>query len=125
MNCKPFIVKCIIYFRRKITFKSLHRAMAENLFQTIKQIHSNISVITLNYSKTFENQPILTPAFLIGFTSLYGLIFVGSLVGNSIMCLVILRTRYMHSWTNFYMCNLGFSHLVFSCFGETHFLIRI
>lgn len=45
-------------------------------------------------------------------TILYSVIFVTGIIGNSITCMVIVKHKYMHTATNYYLFSLAISDLI-------------
>ncbi|KAJ7354997.1 neuropeptide Y receptor [Desmophyllum pertusum] len=56
-----------------------------------------------------------TPAFKAIKLSLYAIIFLISVIGNSLVCVVIARRRRMRTVTNFFVLNLAASDLAITC----------
>lgn len=56
-----------------------------------------------------------TPAFKAVKLSLYAIIFLVSVIGNSLVCVVIARRRRMRTVTNFFVLNLAASDLAITC----------
>lgn len=53
----------------------------------------------------------------ISMTSVYSLTLLGGVVGNLIVCMVIVRQTTMHTATNYYLFNLAVSDMVYMLFG--------
>lgn len=53
-------------------------------------------------------------------TILYVGVFIGGIVGNVIVCVVIIRHSSMHTATNYYLFSLAVSDLIYLMFGEFH-----
>lgn len=75
----------------------------------------NIGRIDGNYLE--YNQPLFSKSVSSCFTVLYLLIFIIGILGNVSTCLVIIKRHYMHSSTNFYLCNLAISDLTILLVG--------
>ncbi|XP_073837619.1 capability receptor [Musca autumnalis] len=50
-------------------------------------------------------------------TVVYGIVFISALVGNVLICVVIVRHESMHSATNYYLFSLAVSDLIYLIFG--------
>jgi neuromedin U receptor 1 len=48
------------------------------------------------------------------------LIFVSGLLGNTAVCIVIIKHRSLHTATNYYLFNLAISDLTLLIFGKLH-----
>lgn len=71
-----------------------------------------------NNGEFFENaQPLFSQPMSACFTVVYSIIFIVGILGNVSTCLVIIKRHYMHSATNFYLCNLAVSDLIILLVG--------
>lgn len=71
--------------------------------------YSDINITYMNY---YLHQPHVTAVFI----SSYFLIFFLCMVGNTVVCFVVIRNRYMHTVTNFFIFNLAISDLLVGIF---------
>ncbi|XP_021515483.1 neuropeptide FF receptor 2 [Meriones unguiculatus] len=71
--------------------------------------YSDINVTYVNY---YLHQPQVAAIFI---TS-YSLIFSLCMVGNTVVCLIVIRNRHMHTVTNFFILNLAVSDLLVGIF---------
>jgi len=62
---------------------------------------------------------------VIPITVIYGLIFLTGLLGNVVTCVVIVRSRYLHTTTNYYLFSLAVSDLVLLLSGLPPEMISI
>lgn len=51
-------------------------------------------------------------------TILYAGTFIAGIVGNAIVCIVIIRHSSMHTATNYYLFSLAVSDLIYLLFGK-------
>lgn len=56
--------------------------------------------------------------FLFQLTTVYVIIFLTGVIGNVIVCVVIVRHSTMHTATNYYLFSLAISDLMFLLMGE-------
>lgn len=49
---------------------------------------------------------------------MYVITFIAGIVGNAIVCIVIVRHTTMHTATNYYLFSLAVSDLIYLLFGE-------
>lgn len=54
---------------------------------------------------------------VIAVTCVYGFIFLSGIFGNVCTCLVITKNKYMHTATNYYLCNLAIADLLLLVVG--------
>ena len=65
----------------------------------------------------WETQQQLPMALMLTITVIYVLLFVSGVVGNVVLCVVILRNRTMHTATNCYLFSLAVSDLTVLLLG--------
>jgi hypothetical protein len=65
----------------------------------------------------WETQQQLPMAIMLTITVIYVLLFVSGVVGNVVLCVVILRNRSMHTATNCYLFSLAVSDLTVLLLG--------
>ncbi|EDL05338.1 neuropeptide FF receptor 2 [Mus musculus] len=71
--------------------------------------YSDINITYVNY---YLHQPQVAAVFI----SSYLLIFVLCMVGNTVVCFIVIRNRHMHTVTNFFILNLAISDLLVGIF---------
>ncbi|XP_052055503.1 neuropeptide FF receptor 2 [Apodemus sylvaticus] len=71
--------------------------------------YSDINITYVNY---YLHQPQVAAVFI----SSYFLIFFLCMVGNTIICFIVIRNRHMHTVTNFFILNLAISDLLVGIF---------
>nr|AAK94198.1 neuropeptide NPFF receptor [Mus musculus] len=71
--------------------------------------YSDINITYVNY---YLHQPQVAAVFI----SSYLLIFVLCMVGNTVVCFIVIRNRHMHTVTNFFILNLATSDLLVGIF---------
>nr|AAK58514.1 G-protein-coupled receptor 74 [Mus musculus] len=71
--------------------------------------YSDINITYVNY---YLHQPQVAAVFI----SSYLLIFVLCMVGNTVVCFIVIRNRHMHTVTNFLILNLAISDLLVGIF---------
>ena len=68
------------------------------------------------YSTELINYPLHSPPAQL--TTVYVIIFLTGVIGNVIVCVVIVRHHTMHTATNYYLFSLAISDLMFLLMGE-------
>lgn len=71
--------------------------------------YSDINITYVNY---YLHQPQVAAIFI----SSYLLIFFLCMVGNTIVCFIVIRNKHMHTVTNFFILNLAISDLLVGIF---------
>ncbi|KAM9237795.1 LOW QUALITY PROTEIN: neuropeptide FF receptor 2 [Dugong dugon] len=76
---------------------------------TKHDLYSDINVTYVNY---YLHQPQVTAIFIIS----YFLIFFLCMVGNIVVCFIVMRSKHMHTVTNLFILNLAISDLLVGIF---------
>ncbi|KAM4854969.1 neuropeptide FF receptor 2 [Thomomys bottae] len=76
---------------------------------TLHHLFSDINITYVNY---YLHQPQVAAIFI----TAYFLIFVLCMVGNTMVCLIVMRNRHMHTVTNLFIFNLAVSDLLVGIF---------
>ncbi|XP_042534264.1 neuropeptide FF receptor 2 [Dipodomys spectabilis] len=76
---------------------------------TLHHLSTDINITYVNY---YLHQPQVATIFIIS----YFLIFVLCMVGNTMVCLIVIRNRHMHTVTNLFIFNLAVSDLLVGIF---------
>ncbi|XP_031198837.1 neuropeptide FF receptor 2 isoform X2 [Mastomys coucha] len=71
--------------------------------------YSDMNITYVNY---YLHQPQVAAVFI----SSYSLIFFLCMVGNTVVCFIVIRNRHMHTVTNFFILNLAISDLLVGIF---------
>lgn len=71
--------------------------------------YSDINITYVNY---YLHQPQVAAIFI----SSYFLIFFLCMVGNTVVCFIVIRNKHMHTVTNFFILNLAISDLLVGIF---------
>uniref|UniRef100_A0A2K5W196 Neuropeptide FF receptor 2 n=1 Tax=Macaca fascicularis TaxID=9541 RepID=A0A2K5W196_MACFA len=76
---------------------------------TKDHLHSDINITYVNY---YLHQPRVAAIFIIS----YFLIFFLCMVGNTVVCFIVMRNKHMHTVTNLFILNLAISDLLVGIF---------
>ncbi|KAM6220918.1 neuropeptide FF receptor 2 [Rhynchocyon petersi] len=74
-----------------------------------KPLYSDINITYVNY---YIHQPKVAAVFIIS----YFLIFLLCIVGNTVVCFIVMRNKHMHTVTNLFILNLAVSDLLVGIF---------
>ena len=76
---------------------------------TTHDLYSDINITYVNY---YLHQPQVAAIFIIS----YFLIFFLCMVGNTVVCFIVMRNKHMHTVTNLFILNLAISDLLVGIF---------
>ncbi|XP_055291282.1 neuropeptide FF receptor 2 [Moschus berezovskii] len=76
---------------------------------TTHDLYSDINITYVNY---YLHQPQVAAIFIIS----YFLIFLLCMVGNTVVCFIVMRNKHMHTVTNLFILNLAISDLLVGIF---------
>ena len=80
-----------------------------NVNDTKHHLYSDINITYVNY---YLHQPQVAAIFIIS----YFLIFFLCMMGNTVVCFIVMRNKHMHTVTNLFILNLAISDLLVGIF---------
>lgn len=105
-----------------------------NFGQSYEELRDSVSIRLANQTDFLGDQRVLSDMpfpvnfdkiYIAGICFAYALIIITSILGNFLVCYVIIKMRRMHTVTNLFILNLAVSDLLITCLNIPFSLVRL